>query len=860
MGLISSILTLTWITETSLGFVGNRVDESLASKLNVIKKTVKEYLSDTDIPLNNDLQKAVECSHWLATKVFCEELKKRNHPSDILNRIFEVANEQIKLIKSKDYIQSQEVNNSDFESIILGNEQNINVLLKRKILDFHVKDLSHLLNKRERNHASFENFEQNIRNGLDNLDWFNLACSFLNDSLIGENNKAKDAFHNYYLAKISKNAEENQRLLVSITNTMNGFVDAIGKERFEEFKAFLKEDLADIKVYLIEVKTDVKEIKEDVKQILKVQTEIKDCVIEMSGSIKKKLYLNEFPEYNEFLKEIDILNNEFEGKNSEKQEILNFLKEETDERKKKHFEKELNSIEYELLQIDKKRDNKRVDFDSFRAYIETTWLHFYSENIQNTKRLEKAKDLFEKGDLKGAKVILELQDLQKDVDTVNSLDKELKAKKESLAQEFLIRANITVIEKESDMWFDEAKSHFLQALDLNMNYDTCFSYAFFLKNHKQVFDSIIWYNNAKQYAENIYKKAIVLGSLGLLQTEVGDFESAEINNRECLKIYVELNYNSMQSYLLDVALILNNLGLLQRAKENFKEAESVYIKCLSIYNQLEESKPNEYQSYVAGTLANLGSVLHKMGRHTDAEFRFVEALQIYRKLKELTNPEYLNGLAVTLNSLGNLYFTLKKFDKMEKNCKEALEIYKGLAKNNPYAYLSSVAMMLNNLGNAQIAQNLESKYLEAENNNIEAEKIYRDLAKVSPKLYLPSVAMVLNNLGNMYSVKKNWKGAEEKYQEIVQIFENSSDINVQTYLPYVLAAFNNLIVLYKTTKELGKVPTNYEKLLEVRFDLVQQKPDIYQVQQAETLINFAFFCLKDAPNEEKSLALSLEYV
>ncbi len=339
MGLISSILTLTWITETSLGFIGNRVDESLAIKLNIIKKRVKDYLSDTDIPLNNDLQKAVECSHWLATKVFCEELKKRSFPPDILNRIFEVANQQINLIKSKDYIQNLEVNNSDIESIILGDEQNINDILKRKILDFHIKDLSHLLNERERNHASFVSVEQNIRNGLDNFDWFSLACSFLNDSLTGDNNKAKDTFHNYYLAKISKNGEENQRLLMSITSTMNGFVDSIGKERFEEFKAFLKEDLADIKVCLIEVKTDVKEIKEDVKQILKVQTVIKDCVIEMSGSIKKKLYLNEFPEYNEFLKEIDLLNNEFEGKNSEKQEILNFLKEETDERKKSILKK-----------------------------------------------------------------------------------------------------------------------------------------------------------------------------------------------------------------------------------------------------------------------------------------------------------------------------------------------------------------------------------------------------------------------------------------------------------------------------------------------------------------------------------------
>lgn len=288
MGLISSILTLTWITETALGFVGNRVDESLASKLNVIKKRVKEYILDTDIPLNNDFQKAVECSHWLATKVFCEELKKRNFPPDILNRIFEVANEQIHLIKSKDYIQNLEISSSDIESIILGDEQNINDLLKRKILDFHIRDLSRLLKERERTHSSFENFEQNIRSGLDKLDWFNLACSFLNDSLTGDNNKAKDAFNNYYLVKISKNAEENQRLLMSITSTMNGFVNAIGKERFEEFKL-----LVDTKLH--EISNSLNKLNENVvDKISQLREEILKNVGENNG-LKNERFLTGLP-------------------------------------------------------------------------------------------------------------------------------------------------------------------------------------------------------------------------------------------------------------------------------------------------------------------------------------------------------------------------------------------------------------------------------------------------------------------------------------------------------------------------------------------------------------------------------------
>lgn len=180
-----------------------------------------------------------------------------------------------------------EVNNSDIESIILGEEQNINDLLKRKILDFHVKDLSHLLNERERTHSSFENFEQNIRNGLDNLDWFNLACSFLNDSLTGDNNKAKDAFNNYYLAKISKNAEENQQLLMSITNTMNGFFNVIGKERFEEFKL-----LVDTKLH--EISDSLNKLNESVDKVSQFSEEILKNVGENNG-LKNERFLTGLP-------------------------------------------------------------------------------------------------------------------------------------------------------------------------------------------------------------------------------------------------------------------------------------------------------------------------------------------------------------------------------------------------------------------------------------------------------------------------------------------------------------------------------------------------------------------------------------
>lgn len=238
MGLLASIaakFTFDWLFDTSLSFVTNRIDETLAAKLPEFANNLSGQLSDTEKQINYDLQKAILSSHWLATKVFCEELKKQNKPADILNVVLSKASEQIKQINKKDYSPIEVSPDAYKAEILLLKSKDIS--LAQQVINFHIDEIKLLLNDRQLDSIGFETLIDAIQNGIEKLNWFELVGAFLNELLKGDNNKAKDAYQNQELATIRQ----------AIVGLSAVYVNGIGEQRFEEFKAFLKEDLEEIK-------------------------------------------------------------------------------------------------------------------------------------------------------------------------------------------------------------------------------------------------------------------------------------------------------------------------------------------------------------------------------------------------------------------------------------------------------------------------------------------------------------------------------------------------------------------------------------------------------------------------------------
>ncbi len=741
---ITLTIAAAWLASTAVsGYISNRAD-AICHKY--LQKKAEEF-KKLEKPVNGDLQKAVLSSHWLATKIFLLEIIKNSPDKALFDGILHLLDQQHDKINDKNYVVPHSPDSYQVDLLILKEHQKVDIVtLKNAVIDFHLAELRQLF---VNDVTVFTLFENAIKTGFDGQDWFELACAFLNELLKGDNNKAKDAFQNQELAKIGLNTAE-------IRQTLQGF-DNFAKniERFDEFKALVANELREIKGSL---------------------NRLEDSIITLHGKVDKllegkQLNLNDFPEYSSFLREIDELNIAFDEKRSEKQELLELLNDETDERKSKRFEKNLSETEQELITIDGKRTDKKNDFESFKSYIEKTWLSFYAENTKNSPRLQTARVLFENGDLKAANEVLNPESLQKDFDNLQKLDEAIKNKRVSLSQEFLTKANFTVLEKANKNWFTEANQYYTQAIELNENYNTCFALANFLHNHNQITEAILINEKTLNYASSDIEKAIILNNLGILQFQNNEYSKAEQNYKEALKIRRNIALKNPQIYLPEVARTLNNLGILQQNKIEYKKAKNSYEEALRIFSDLASVNPQTYLQYVAATLNNLGALHQNELKYEKAEQYYEEALKIRRDLASVNQQTYLHSVATTLNNLGTLQNSKKEYLKAEQNYKEALKIRRNLALMTPQTFLPEVAVTLNNLGNLQ-------EYSKAEQYYEEALQIRYFLAQQNPQVYQISVAETLINFTNFYRhIKPNKnKSLELAYDAYINAYPYHQEV------------------------------------------------------------------------------------
>ena len=321
--------------------------------------------------------------------------------------------------------------------------------------------------------------------------------------------------------------------------------------------------------------------------------------------------------------------------------------------------------------------------------------------------------------------------------------------------------------------------------------------------------------------------------VGYALQENNQFEFAEKNYQQTLKLYRKLAKQSPEIYNPKVAGTLNNLANLQNDQGEFKEAEKNFKEALEIRRKLAEESPEVYNPYVANTLNNLAVLQKNQGEFKEAEKNFKEALEIRRKLAEESPEVYNPDVADTLNNLANLQAYQREFKEAEKNYKEALKLYRKLADQSPQVYNQYVATTLNNLA---ILQADQGEFKEAEKNYKEALEIRRKLAEQSPQVYNPKVAMTLNNLAVLQKNQGEFKEAEKNYQVALEKYRKLAEQSPEVYNPDVAMTLNNLAILQKDQGEFNEAEKNYKEALEKYRKLAEQSPKGYGIDLANTIV------------------------
>ena len=404
----------------------------------------------------------------------------------------------------------------------------------------------------------------------------------------------------------------------------------------------------------------------------------------------------------------------------------------------------------DLIQIEKERSERQQELETLKTQVLELAKTFEKIDL-DTKRLQKAKFHFDKGEFKEARAVLDaeimtheltaLLDKKERLNTkTTENDKDLSDK----ADEFLILARLTAIAFDLKDRFEKTMQYFEKSLQAERNLKNIFAFAHFLQEHNQ--------NNK---ATPLYEEA--------------------------LAIYRQLAEVNPQTYLPDVGMILNNFGILQSYKNEFAKAEKSYEEALAIYRQLAEVNPQIYSPDVGMTLNNLAALQYSKNEFAKAEKSYEEALTIRRQLAEVNPQTYLPDVGMTLNNLANLQRYKNEFAKAEKSYEEALAIRRQLAEVNPQTYLPYVATTLNNLGLLQKAKN---EFAKAEKSYEEALTNYRQLAEVNPQTYLPYVAGTQINMAILHLQSKSNKARSfELVDEAIMILLPFQHLGyIQNYL------------------------------------------------------------------------------
>lgn len=144
-----------------------------------------------------------------------------------------------------------------------------------------------------------------------------------------------------------------------------------------------------------------------------------------------------------------------------------------------------------------------------------------------------------------------------------------------------------------------------------------------------------------------------LRNLGVIYVELGEFEEAELNYRDAIKLANETGNRILHADLI------NNLGTIMDMKGNWQKALELYRKSLTTYKVENEIRKSAY------TMNNLAITLTEQGMNDEAFDYFQKAYEIAGNIKDASLI-----LIVDIN-LADLYLKKELLPEARKHCQKA---------------------------------------------------------------------------------------------------------------------------------------------------------------------------------------------
>ena len=351
--------------------------------------------------------------------------------------------------------------------------------------------------------------------------------------------------------------------------------------------------------------------------------------------------------------------------------------------KTRELQKKITSLEKALSDKKKNSDELETQIRSLKEQLGNLDNQYLKRNELIDKMVEEYVNLdyatmnnrkaelcsyIETGELEKADSLLNTIDINKEMNDIKTLDRDIEEKESMLAKEKEIRKN--KIETACMYW----RGKYDIAIQ-NMQYDSAAVYVKNLAdvdtcNFENVFDCAHFFQK-----QNCFKEA----------------------EEYYIKILKKIEQENLIVPQNRIAALYNNFAILYSETQRFEESEKMHKAAIEIRERLVKENPKAYDPDLAMSYTNLAILYKEIQRFEESEMLYKTAIEIRERLAKENPTAYEPDLADSYNNFANLYYNLQRFDESEKMYKAAIEILERLVKENPKVYEPDLARSYNNL-------------------------------------------------------------------------------------------------------------------------------------------------------------------
>lgn len=371
--------------------------------------------------------------------------------------------------------------------------------------------------------------------------------------------------------------------------------------------------------------------------------------------------------------------------------------------------------------------------------------------------------------------------------------------------------------------WEESLSMLNSAIELNPDFTDAYSMKASNFYYKSEFRKVIKLLNIvlelASKNKDIERERRVLGNMGIIHRNLGNYEEALKYNNRALHICREIGNKYREGrHLTNISNVYIDLGDYEKALMYYQEALAI-----------NRETGNKWSEEI--TLANIGSVYHSLGDYPKALIYYGKALAINR---ETGNKKNEGGI---LKYIGSANEKLGDYPKALKYHGKALAIYRETEDKKGEGFtLANIGYVYHSLGDYE-----------------KALKYYGEALTINRKIgHKQNEVFVLNSFGDLFFKLKN-------YSQSIKSFNRALSIAQDLGMPSITwGAYSGLGSVYKKQEKHNQALAFYRKSIEViedtraKLQLKEHKAGFFKdkIKVYESLVNLLFEMHQKQPSKD----------